>query len=106
FWVNELFDQGGARAGVEFGATGITSPGGGDLLTAFPIGEVFASANREVVYNHQSAKGFVLLTLTPDEARADLMAVSNITEPTYETKVLKTYRVTPEAGGLSAPTEV
>ncbi|WP_421934214.1 alkaline phosphatase D family protein [Phenylobacterium sp.] len=105
FWVNELFDQGGARAGVEFGTTGITSPGGGDLLTAFPIGEVFASANREVVYNHQSAKGFVLLTLTPAEARADLMAVSNITEPTYETRTLKTYRVTPQAGGLSAPVE-
>ena len=106
FWVNELFDDAGARAGVEFGTTGITSPGGGDTLTAFPLGEVFASANKEVIFNDQRAKGFILLTLTPTEARADLMAVSNITEPTYETRVVKTYRVTPEDGGLSAPAEV
>ncbi|HQT54416.1 MAG TPA: alkaline phosphatase D family protein [Phenylobacterium sp.] len=106
FWVNELFDDAGARAGVEFGTTGITSPGGGDSLPTFPIGEVFAQANREVLFCDQNAKGFLLLTLTPNEAKADLMAVSNITEPTYDTRVVKTYRVTPEAGGLSAPTEV
>ena len=106
FWVNELFDDAGARAGVEFGTTGITSPGGGDSLPTFPIGEVFAQANREVLFCDQNAKGFLLLTLTPNEAKADLMAVSNITEPIYDTRVVKTYRVTPEAGGLSAPTEV
>ena len=105
FWVNELFDDKGARAAVEFGTTGITSPGGGDALKAFPIGDLFASANREVLFSDQAAKGFLLLTLTPTEARADLMAVSNITEPTYETRVVKTYRVTPEAGGVSAPVE-
>ena len=66
---------------------------------------MFAKANREVVFNDQAAKGFILLTLTPGEAKADLMAVSNITEPTYETRVVKTYRVAPEAGGVSAPVE-
>lgn len=106
FWVNDLFNDAGVRAGVEFGTTGITSPGGGDYMAAFPIGEVFASANKEVVFNDQKAKGFILLTLTPTEAKVDLMAVSNITEPTYETRVVKTFRVTPEAGGLSAPVEV
>ncbi|WP_340646531.1 alkaline phosphatase D family protein [Phenylobacterium sp.] len=106
FWVNELFDDAGTRAAVEFGTTGITSPGGGDTLTAFPLGEVFVSANKEVVFNDQRAKGFILLTLTPTEARADLMAVSNITEPTYETRVVKSFRVTPAQGGLSAPVAV
>ncbi|CAN5581506.1 alkaline phosphatase [soil metagenome] len=106
FWVNELFDEAGARAGVEFGTTGITSPGAGDVLTAFPIGEVFASANKEVVFSDQAAKGFVLLTLTPTEAKGELMAVSNITEPTFETRVVKTFKVTPEPGGLSAPVAV
>lgn len=103
FWVNELFDDAGTRAGVEFGTTAITSPGGGDSLPAFPMGEVFAQSNREVVFCDQKAKGFLLLTLTPTEAQADLMAVSSITEPTYETRVVKTYHVTPEAGGVSAP---
>ena len=64
-----------------------------------------ASANKEVLFSEQAAKGFVLLTLTPDQARADLMAVSNITEPTFETRVVKTYRVTPHAAGVSAPGE-
>ena len=106
FWVNELFDDGGSRAAVEFGTTGITSPSGGDILSALPLGEVFASANKEVIFNDQRAKGFVLLTLTPAEARADLVAVSNITEPTFETRVVKTFRVTPEAGGVSAPVAI
>ncbi len=106
FWVNELFDQAGTRAGVEFGTTGITSPGGSDAMPSFPLGEMFAQANKEVLFSDQAAKGFVLLTLTPTEAKGELMAVSNITEPTFETRVVKTFKVTPEQGGLSAPIEV
>ena len=35
FWANELHDAPGERVAVEFGATGITSPGGGDAIRAF-----------------------------------------------------------------------
>jgi len=102
FWANELADDAGARRAVEFGTTGITSPGGGDAIKSFSVGEVFAAANPEVLFSDQGAKGFVLLTLTREEAKAELMAVSTILATTYEARVLKTFRVKPEAGGVSA----
>ena len=105
FWANELHDDAGALRAVEFGTTGITSPGGGDVIKSFSVGEVFASANPEVVFNDQAAKGFVLLTLSRAEAKAELMAVSTILAKTYETRVVKTFRVTREASGVSALSE-
>ncbi len=93
FWVNELHDEAGDRVAVEFGTTAVTSPGWGDFMAKQDMGAIFADQNKEVVYSHQSAKGFTLLTLTPEEARAELVAVSTITERTYETKALKRYRV-------------
>lgn len=106
FWANELHDAAGVRVAAEFGATGITSPGGGDTLTTLPVGEIYAKANKEVVYNNQSAKGFVLLTLTPTEAKGELIKVSTIVQPTYEVSVDKTFRLTPEPRGVSGLTEI
>jgi alkaline phosphatase D len=105
FWVNDLHDDAGRRVACEFGTTGITSPGGGDYVPGVDVGEIFARANEEVVFNDQTAKGFVLLTLTREEARGELMAVSTITSPTFTTRVVKTFRVRPDGAGLSAPTE-
>jgi alkaline phosphatase D len=108
FWANELYDapQGGRRAAVEFGATGITSPGDGDYFPGAPLGEMFAKRNREVRFCDQSAKGFVLLTLTHEAVTGELMAVSSITDKAYETQVLKRYRATPGPDGVSALTEI
>jgi alkaline phosphatase D len=92
---------------VEFGTTGITSPGAGDYLKSIPVDEAFAKANREVVYSNSSAKGFVLLTLRRDEALAQLMTVSTITARAFDTAPIKTFRFTPLAdGGVSPLTEV
>ena len=101
FWVNELWDapEGGQRLAAEFGTTGITSPGAGDALKGIPIGRLYAERNREVVFSDQAAKGFVLLTLSKDEAKGELMAVSTIQAPTFETAVLKTFVTRPTAGG-------
>ena len=106
FWANELHDAKGARVAAEFGTTGITSPGAGDTIKAFSVGEVFASANKEVVFSDQSAKGFVLLSLSREEAKAELMAVSSIVSKTFETRVVKTFVVKPEARGVSGLSEV
>lgn len=106
FWANELHDAKGARVAAEFGTTGITSPGAGDTIKAFSVGEVFASANSEVVFSDQGAKGFVLLSLSREEAKAELMAVSTIVAKPFETRVLKTFVVKPEGAGVSALSEV
>jgi len=104
FWANELYDAetGGKRVAVEFGTTAITSPGPGEPIAAIPLGDIFAKYNREVVFNNQTAKGFVLLTLTHTQATAQMMAVSTIREKAYKTKAIATYRVTPGASGVSA----
>ena len=98
FWVNELHDAAGDRVAVEFGTTAVTSPGWGDFLPRQDMGRIISDQNAEVVYSHQSAKGFTLLTLTPDETRAELIAVSTITGTAYETKALKRYRVAKQWG--------
>lgn len=100
FWVNALFDQSGTtRVAAEFGATGITSPGLGDALPGAPVDEAYVSRNPEVLFTDQSAKGFVLLTLTKDSARGDLVAVSTVVRKDFETKTLSSWVVTPQAGG-------
>lgn len=104
FWGNELHDAAGRRVAVEFGATGVTSPGAGDTLTTIPVGEVFAKANRDVVFSDQASKGFVLLTLTPTEAKGELVKVSTIVEQAYTAAPLKAFTVTPGADGVSALT--
>ncbi len=106
FWANELHDAGSRRVAAEFGTTGVTSPGAGDTIKAFSVGEVFASANREVVFSDQAAKGFVLLSLSREEAKAELVAVSTIIAKPFETRVIKTFVVKPEAMGVSGLSEV
>ncbi len=103
FWANELYDAetGGKRVAVEFGTAGITSPGPGESIAQFPLGEAFVKFNREVLFNNQTAKGFVLLTLTHAQATAELIAVSSIKDRVFTTKAIANYRVTPGSTGVS-----
>jgi len=99
FWANELWDDGRRnRVAAEFGTTGITSPGYSDILPGLPLGEAFVERNPEVKYANSAAKGFVLLTLTRDQARADMVAVSTIHEADYTTATVKTFTVARENG--------
>jgi alkaline phosphatase D len=105
FWANELHNDAGQLVAAEFGVSSITSPGWGDDVPNFDLGALIAKQNDEVVFNDQAAKGFILLTLTHAEARAELMAVTSIRSRTFETKVLKAFRVTaatPGVAGLEA----
>jgi alkaline phosphatase D len=67
-----------------------------------PLGEAFARHNREVLFNNQTANGFLLLTLTHAQATGELIAVSTIREKAYTTRPLATYRATPGPAGVSA----
>ena len=68
-------------------------------------GELIARVNDEVLYNNQSVRGFLLLTLKRTEARADMVAVSTITAKPFQTKVVKSFRVTPDGAGVSKLSE-
>ncbi|RAK57830.1 alkaline phosphatase D family protein [Phenylobacterium deserti] len=106
FWTNDLHDDAGRRVACEFGTTGVTSPSGGDYVPGVDLGKIYADANSEVVWNNQSYKGFVLLTLTHEGARAEMMGVSTITERSFTTATLATFEVRPEGSGLTAPVKV
>jgi len=101
FWANELHDAAGKRVACEFGTTGITSPGAGELTPGINAGDLIAKANKEVVFNDQMSQGYVLLTLTRTEAKADMVAVSTIVAKDFTTKVVKSFKVTPERTGIS-----
>ena len=96
FWTNELYDNAGERRAVEFGTSSISSPSVGDHVGGLPIGLALSSANPEVVFCDQTSKGYILLTLTPERAVAELCAVSTIMAKPYQTRVVKRYSVTPQ----------
>ncbi|MDO9474669.1 MAG: alkaline phosphatase D family protein [Caulobacter sp.] len=99
FWANELWDDGRRnRVAAEFGTTGITSPGFSDILPGLPLGEAFVKRNPEVKFANSAAKGFVLLTLTREQVRADMIAVSTIHATDYTTATLKSFTVARENG--------
>ncbi|WP_298745862.1 alkaline phosphatase D family protein [uncultured Brevundimonas sp.] len=100
FWVNDLRAADGARRGVEFGTSAISSPSVGDATPGLPLGAALMRANDEVVFCDQTAKGYVLLTLTPDQAKAELHTVSTILAKPYEAGVLRTFTVARTSDGL------
>jgi alkaline phosphatase D len=93
FWANALADQGGEPVGSEFGTSAISSPSIGDSLPALPLGRLLEAAGPEVEFCDQLAKGFILLTLTPDRAAADYRAVSTIMAKPFEVKTIARFEV-------------
>ena len=68
-----------------------------------PLNEAYVTRNPEVLFTDQSAKGYVLLTLTKDGARGDLMAVSTVVRKEFEIKTLASWVVAPAQGGGVGP---
>ncbi len=91
FWVNELKDASGVRRAIEFGTSAVSSPSIGDAIGGFPLGAALMQANDEVVFCDQSAKGFIVITLTADRADAALMRVSTILAKPFDVVQLKRF---------------
>lgn len=99
FWANELWDVARkTRIAAEFGTTGVTSPGFEDILQGAPLGEAFVARNPEVKFADSAAKGFVLLTLTREQAKAEFVAVSTIFSTDYTSRVIRTFVTAPAKG--------
>lgn len=97
-WVNELKRE-DVRIGVELGATSITSPSAGDVFA--PAGVDFtagiAARNPDVVWNEQTKRGYLRLTLERERALAEFISVSSIAS--------KSFRVDRDAGFVIRPSQ-
>lgn len=105
-WVNELAD-GSGRVAVELGATSITSPSDADYFTAAGIdfaGKVRAR-NPHVKWNDPLHRGYLLLSLTREEARAEFFGVTSILSKEYQEQRLAAFTVAADDGpGIGAIT--
>ena len=92
YWANELHDDAGLRVAVEVGSSSVTSPSLGDQSGGVQIGAVFTAQNKDVKFCDQLAKGYVRLTLTKAQAKAELIATPYL-ERSDAAKVLATFTV-------------
>ncbi len=100
-WANDLQDAAGRQVGVEFAAPSVSSPG----LEAFFPNEnpaAFAAGLEQLIgplrYANTKDRGFLLVTATPDECRAEWRFVSTVKQAAYAAFTGRTLRVLPGAG--------
>jgi len=105
-WANELDDAQG-RVAVEFGTTSITSPGFGDYFIrgGMDFGALLRARNPQIKWTNQLSHGFILLTLTKQQAKAEFFKVSTIETKQYQTTLDASFTVAPNTGqGIGAIT--
>ena len=95
FWANQLFNAKGKSMGLELGTAGITSPGdfeefGEDVAES--MDHQLAEHNKEIVWTDGRHRGFVKLTLTEEEGRAQYVTVSDILTEKYTLDVINDVR--------------
>ena len=88
-WANNLYDDSKRLVGHEFGTTAITSPSYGAVLPG--LGAVLAKINPEVAFCDQDTKGYTVLTLTPDKATADYVALSTVMAKPFTRKIAASF---------------
>jgi len=97
-WASDLADQQGRAVGVEFGVPAVTSPG---FESYFPtVAPATVAGGMEQLigplqYAETASRGFVVLTVTPTETRAEYRYVDTVTSKTYKAVVGKTLRMLP-----------
>jgi alkaline phosphatase D len=105
-WANELNDPHG-RVGVEFAGTSITSPGQAAYFPGMDFGALIRARNPHIKWTDQTDRGFLMLTLTRTQAKAEFFTVSTIIARQYETHLAAAFTVAPENGpGIGAITPV
>ncbi|MBC7985496.1 MAG: alkaline phosphatase D family protein [Sphingomonadaceae bacterium] len=81
-WAFDLAHE-GARAGVEFAVHSVTSPGFEGFLPAAAPADVAASligASPNLRWADTAGRGYMTVTLTPDEARAEWLFLDTVRE--------------------------
>ncbi len=103
-WANELHDAAGAKVGVEFGCTSVTSNGAGDSLPYKELNWLMAEANDEVIYYNAFDKGYTMLTLGAEQVTAEFVKVSTVRSPDYFASVDATFHCVATEAGMGSLT--
>jgi alkaline phosphatase D len=102
-WASVLTDDAGQRVGVEFATASVSSPGFERLLPLISgpvLTDAFPRMIQDLRYAETTKRGYVVLTLTPGEARCDWNEVSTVLSRSYSAQVAKSLRTLPGAGNL------
>ena len=101
YWTVDLKTKAGERVGTEFGVTSVTSPSDYEFVTApgVDFGVYTVDANPHIKHHEVYKRGYVLLTLTREEAVADFIAVTDIKSRAFQTETDSRWRVRPANGG-------
>jgi len=100
-WASDLKDLSGNQVGVEFATSSVSSPGFETILPNEAPATLAAGLTQLIgplEYCDTSRRGYLLLTATASECRADWVYVNTVTSRTYTAVTDKALRVLPGAG--------
>lgn len=99
-WASDLTDAAGVPVGVEFATASVSSPGFErtlPLISSAVLEDAFPDMVPDLRYAELSQRGYVVLTLTPGEARGEWVQVDTVWSRDYQTRTVKTLRTLPGA---------
>ena len=102
-WASNLTDATGHRVGVEFACASISSPGLEILLPLISgpaLTEAFPKMVNDLRYAETNKRGYLVVTLTPAEARVDWTEVSTVLSRSYTARVARSLHALPGAANL------
>jgi alkaline phosphatase D len=102
-WANELLDMNGKAVGVEFATSSVTSPGFEEYLPNENPTALAASLTQLIgplQYCDTARRGYMVVTATATECRADWVYVNTITSRSYTASTDKSLKVVAGAAGV------
>ena len=101
-WASDLKDANGVAVGVEFATPSVTSAG---LELEFPrigrqfLADAFVQMVPDLRYAQTSNRGYLIVTLTPAQARCDYVFVDSVLQNDLNSRVGRSLGMLPGAGG-------
>jgi alkaline phosphatase D len=102
-WASNLTDAAGQRVGVEFATASISSPGFElvlPLISSAVLSDAFPKMVKDLRYAETSKRGYLVLTLTPAEARGDWIEISTVFSRSYSARTAMSLHALPGAANL------
>ncbi len=100
-WANDLEDMTGHPVGVEFAVSSVSSPGLEEYLPQEDPLQLAAGAMQLIPtlkYANTHLRGWMLVTLSPGEARADWYFIDTVKSRTYSQQLARSMKTLPGPG--------